>query len=96
MTARSFKLEGKKFTTRVASIHAHYHAILLLMVKRIRMFFLPKTFSIPRGIIPKNFSSLGFAILKELGNKQTNKHTNSLTDCCFYNEISGDHIFHIR
>ena len=24
--------------------------------------FLPKTFSIPRGIIPQNFSSLGFAV----------------------------------
>ena len=37
--------------------------------------FQPKTFSIPRGIIPQNFSSLGFAVLEELGNKQTNTLT---------------------
>ena len=31
------------------------------------------------GIIPQNFSSLGFAVSEELGNKQTD----SLTDWCF-------------
>ena len=57
-----------KFTARVGcgpSIHA---------------FFQLKTFPIPRRIIPKNFSSLGFAVLEELGNKQTNTQTHSLTD----------------
>ena len=53
--------------------------------------FQPKTFSIPRGIIPQNFSLLGFAVLEELGNKQTNNQTNkqtdSLTDWCFDREI---------
>ena len=34
-------------------------------------FFQPKTFPIPRGMIPQNFSSLGFAVSQELGNKQT-------------------------
>ena len=55
-----------KFTARVEcgpSIHA---------------FFQLKTFPIPRRIIPKNFSSLGFAVLEELGNKQTNTQTHSL------------------
>ena len=42
--------------------------------------FQPKTFCIPRGIIPQNFSSLGFAVSEELGNIQTHTHTNSLTD----------------
>ena len=37
--------------------------------------FQPKTFLIPRGIIPQNFSSLGFAVSEELGNKQTNRQT---------------------
>ena len=58
--------------------------------------FYPKTFPIPRGIIPQNFSLLGFAVLEELGNKQTNKHTNSLTDWRFYREImikQGNKIF---
>ena len=41
--------------------------------------FQPKTFPIPRRIIPQNFRSLGFAVSEELGNKQTNTHTNSLT-----------------
>ena len=49
--------------------------------------FQPKTFLIPRGIIPQNFRSLGFAVSEELGNKQTNKHTNSLTDWRFYRVI---------
>ena len=30
--------------------------------------FQPKTFSIPRGIIPQNFSQLGLAVAEELGN----------------------------
>ena len=42
--------------------------------------FQPKTFLIPRGIIPQNFSSLGFAVSEEIGNKQTSKETHSLTD----------------
>ena len=49
--------------------------------------FQPKTFSIPTGIIPQNFKLLGFAVSEELGNKQTNKQTHSLTDCCFDREI---------
>ena len=50
--------------------------------------FKPKTFSIPRGIISKNFRLLGFTVSEELGNKQTNKHTHSLTDWCFDREIA--------
>ena len=50
--------------------------------------FLPKTFFIQRGIIPQNFSSLGFAVSEELGNEQTKKQTHrpthSLTDWRFY------------
>ena len=45
--------------------------------------FQPKTFSIPRGIIPQNFSSLGFAVLEELRNIQTHRQTHSLTDWRF-------------
>ena len=37
--------------------------------------FGPKTFLIPRGVIPQNFSSLGFAVLEELGNKQADRLT---------------------
>ena len=44
----------------------------------------PKTFLIPREIIPHNFSLLGFAVSEELGNKQTDRQTDSLTDWCFY------------
>ena len=33
----------------------------------------------PRGIIPQNFRSLWFAVSEELGNIQTDTHTNSLT-----------------
>ena len=51
-------------------------------------FFQPKTFSIPRGIIPQNFSSLGFAVSQELGNKQTHTQTHSLTFYCFDRVIS--------
>ena len=50
--------------------------------------FQPKTFLIPRGIIPQNFSSLGFAVSEELGNKQTNKQIHSLTDWRFYRVIT--------
>ena len=50
--------------------------------------FQPKTFSIPRGIIPQNFSSLGFAVSQELGNKQTHTQTHSLTFYCFDRVIS--------
>ena len=42
--------------------------------------FKAKTFLIPRGIIPQNFSLPGFAVLEQLGNKQTNRHTHSLSD----------------
>ena len=42
--------------------------------------FYPKTFCIPRGIIPQNFSLLGFAVWEELGNKHPNTQTCSLTD----------------
>ena len=49
-----------------------------------------KTFSIPRGIISQNFSSLGFAVSEELGNK----HTDSLTDQRFDREIFWQQIFH--
>ena len=70
-----------KFTARVEcgpSIHA---------------FFQLKTFPIPRKIIPKNFSSLGFAVLEELGNKQTNTQTHSLTDWRFYRVIYKVYLF---
>ena len=40
--------------------------------------FQPKTFCIPRGILPQNLSLLGFAVLEELGNKQTNRLTDRL------------------
>ena len=40
-----------------------------------RNVFKPKTFPIPSGIIPQNFSLLGFAVSEELGNKQTNTQT---------------------
>ena len=43
-----------------------------------------KTFSIPRGIIPQNFSSLGSPFRRSQG---TNKYTHSLTDWCFDREI---------
>ena len=36
-------------------------------------------FSIPRGIIPQNFSLLGLAVLEELRNKHPNRQTHSLT-----------------
>ena len=49
--------------------------------------FQPKTFPIPSGIIPQNFSSLGFAVSEELGNIQTQRLTHSLTDWCFDREI---------
>ena len=49
--------------------------------------FQPKTFPIPREIIPQNFSLLGFTVSEELGNIQTDKLTHSLTDWCFEREI---------
>ena len=49
--------------------------------------FQPKTFLILREIIPQNFSSLGFAVSEELGNKQKNSLTHSLTDWRFYRVI---------
>ena len=42
----------------------------------------------PRGIIPQNFRSLGFAVSEELGNIQTDSLTHSLTDWCFDREIT--------
>ena len=45
--------------------------------------FQPKSFQILRGIIPQNFSSLGFAVWEKLGNRQTDRQTHSLTDRCF-------------
>ena len=57
-------------------------------------FFYPKTFPIPRGISPKNFSSLGFAVSEELGKKQIGRLTHSLTSYCFYRVIYDiDYIF---
>ena len=47
----------------------------------------PKIFLIPRGIIPQNYSLLGFAILEELGKKQIDRHTDSLTDWHLYRVI---------
>ena len=49
--------------------------------------FQPKTFLIPRGIIPQNYSLLGFAILEKLGKKQIDRQTESLTDWHFYRVI---------
>jgi len=51
--------------------------------------FLPKTFWIPRRIIPQNFSSSGLVSFEELGNKQIN----SLTSYCFRRRIELLHIF---
>ena len=45
--------------------------------------FQPKTFSLPREIVPQNVSSLGFTVSEELGNIQTD----TLTDWCFDREI---------
>ena len=36
--------------------------------------FQPKTFLIPREIIPQSFSSSGLVVSEELGNKQTQTH----------------------
>ena len=47
-------------------------ALLNARVQHCTRYFPAKTFCIPRGIIPQNCSSLGFAVLEELGNKQTN------------------------
>ena len=42
------------------------------------MFFSQEPFFlIPRGIIPKNSSSLGFTVLEQLRNKQTHSRTDS-------------------
>ena len=37
--------------------------------------FYPKTFCIPREIIPQHFSSLGRTVSEELGNKEKNTQT---------------------
>ena len=50
--------------------------------------FWPKTFCIPRGIIPQNFSSSGLVVSQELWNKQTNRQTHSLTFYCFSRVIT--------
>ena len=47
--------------------------------------FQPKTFLIPRGIIPQNSMSLGFVITEEIGNILQTDH--SLTDKRFYRVI---------
>ena len=52
-----------------------------------RSFFQSKTICIPRGIIPKNFSSLGLAMLKEIENKQSNKQIDSLTSYLFRGRV---------
>ena len=46
-----------------------------------------KTFCIPRGIIPQDFSSSGLVVSEELGNKHPNRQTNSLTFYYFYRVI---------
>ena len=71
-------MKGKEIIE--GALDTPYFFIFLLTVRRIRMFFKPKTFLIPRGIIPQNFSSLGFAVSEELGNKQTHRQNHSLTD----------------
>ena len=45
---------------------------------------LPRSFCIPREILPQNFSSLGLTALEELWNKQTHKLTNILLQNIFY------------
>ena len=50
-------------------------------------FFQSKTICIPRGIIPKNFSSLGLAMLKQIENKQSNKQIDSLTSSLFRGRV---------
>ena len=58
----------------------HALVFFLLTVRRIRICFSLKSFAPPtRGIIPQNFSSLGFVVSEELGNRQTHL----LTSYCF-------------
>ena len=66
--------------------------LVFLVFRRISVFqFKSESFfslkpSAPQGeIIPQNFSSLGFAVSEELGNKQTD---NSLISYCFFKVIS--------
>ena len=49
--------------------------------------FYLKTICSPRGIKSQNFCSLELTVLEELGNKQTDKLTHSLTFYCFYRVI---------
>ena len=58
---------------------------ILLTVRQIRMFFSLKP-SACREIIPQNFCSLGLTVSEELGNKQTNTQTHSLTDWRFFSD----------
>ena len=74
-------------TARVASIHAHYSRYFPAYGSTNLDFFKPKTFSIPREIIPQNFRSLGFAISEEIGNIQIDSLTHSRTDWFFDREI---------
>ena len=55
------------------------HAIFLLTVRRIRLFFSLKPSPYQGEIIPQNLSSLGFAVSEELGNIQIDTQTDSLT-----------------
>ena len=71
---------------------------VFLVFRRISVFqFKSESFfslkpSAPQGeIIPQNFSSLGFAVSEELGNKHTDKQTDSLTLYCFYGVIDKNY-----
>ena len=83
-----FILERIKLTARVASIHAHYTRYFPANVSTNPDVLQPKTFSIPRGIIPQNISSLRFAVSEEFGKIQTDRQTDSLTDWRFERGIS--------
>ena len=45
-------------------------------------------FTIKRGIIPQNFSSIDGAVSEELWNKQIYRQTDSLTSYCFRGRYS--------
>ena len=83
---------------RVASIQIHaifrttLNAIFLLTVRRIRMFFSLKPSPSQGESSLKISARWGSAFPEELGNKQTNRLTHSLTDWCFDREIRDKNI----
>ena len=70
-----------RLTARIASIHALIHAIFLLMVRRIQMFFSLEP-SLSQGESSLKISARWvrrFGGVREQTNKQTNKQTDRLT-----------------